>query len=138
MPDTRCATRMGPDARAFSCWGQLCAHPIDLYPAECSAYPRSVRGRQFNIVHFIQHGGNAIEREEDLELGQEADAFRVAYEPRDGATRRMQEREPIASRVEERDEAAGQQHQDAHDQPYQHSDPTPHAWAHETLAGTAI
>ena len=114
------------------------AHPVDLHPVKCLANPLGVHGRHLSIVDFIQHGGDAIEREKDLELGYEADAPRVASEPRDGTSRRVEEREPLASRVDKRRKAAGQQRCYTHNQPHEQSDPAPHFGAAEALAGPIV
>ena len=56
-------------------YGVVAIHPIELHPAERSFDPIGVCGGHLNIVHLIQHGGDAKEREEDLELGQKPTLF---------------------------------------------------------------
>ena len=91
-----------------------------------------------NIVHLIQHGGDAKEREEDLELGQKAHALRIARQPRHDATRRAEEGEPVASGMDERHKAAGEQRHNPHDQPYEDCDPMPYVGALDAAAALAV
>ena len=120
-----------------SCAAAL-AYPIDFHPAKCRVHPPGVCGRQLSIVDFIQHGGDSIEREKDLELGYEADAPRVASEPCDGAACWTQKGELLASRVDERHDRAGDEHHNTNDQPHQHCYPAPDIRALEALAGAVV